>query len=70
MKAKFSEEPGNCPLGYLRRSATREFVDELHRVLEENLANARFSVDDLAAQMNVGRTVFIKGERSYGLLSQ
>ena len=35
-------------------------MDELQRVLEENLANARFSVDDFAAQMNVGRTVFYK----------
>lgn len=60
LKAKFSEEPGIFRSAIYASERDKEFVDELHRVLEENLANARFSVDDFAAQMNVGRTVFYK----------
>jgi DNA-binding response OmpR family regulator len=60
LKAKFSEEPGIVRSAIYASERDKEFVDELHRVLEENLANARFSVDDFAAQMNVGRTVFYK----------
>lgn len=60
LKEKFSEEPGIVRTAIYAIDRDKEFVDELHRILTENLGNSRFSVDEFASLMNIGRTVFYK----------
>ncbi|MDL2244147.1 response regulator [Parabacteroides sp. OttesenSCG-928-J18] len=60
LKEKFSEEPGIVRSAVYASVRDKEFVDELHEILVKNLGNSRFSVDEFASQMNVGRTVFYK----------
>jgi len=60
LKEKFSEEPGIVRSAIYASDRDKEFVDELHRILEINLANSQFSVDEFASLMNIGRTVFYK----------
>ena len=38
----------------------RIFMEEIQRILNANLANSEFSVDDFAGMINLGRTVFFK----------
>lgn len=38
----------------------RIFMEEIHRILNANLTNSDFSVDDFAGMINLGRTIFFK----------
>lgn len=38
----------------------RVFMEEIQRILDANLSNTEFSVDDFAGMINLGRTVFFK----------
>ncbi|WP_321334164.1 two-component regulator propeller domain-containing protein [uncultured Bacteroides sp.] len=60
LRVKFSEEPGITRSAIYASERDKEFVDELHRILEENISNANFSVDEFASIMNIGRTIFYK----------
>lgn len=60
LKEKFSEEPGIVRSAVYASERDKEFVDQLHRILVDNLGNSHFSVDEFASLMNVGRTVFYK----------
>lgn len=41
----------------------REFADRLQAVMESQIANADFTIDDFAAQMKLGRTMFYRKVR-------
>ncbi|WP_321478712.1 two-component regulator propeller domain-containing protein [uncultured Bacteroides sp.] len=60
LRVKFSEEPGVMRSAICASERDKAFVDELHSVLEANIANAGFSVDEFASIMGIGRTVFYK----------
>lgn len=60
LKEKFSEEPGIVRSAIYASERDKEFVDDLHRILMENLGNPKFSVDEFASLMNIGRTIFYK----------
>ena len=60
LKEKFSEEPGIVRSAVYASERDKEFVDQLHQILVDNLGNSHFSVDEFAALMNIGRTVFYK----------
>ncbi|MDL2309628.1 response regulator [Parabacteroides sp. OttesenSCG-928-B22] len=60
LKEKFSEEPGIVRSAVYASVRDKEFVDNLQKILLENLSNSRFSVDEFASRMNVGRTIFYK----------
>ena len=60
LKEKFSEEPGIVRSAVYASERDKEFVSQLHQILVANLGNSHFSVDEFAALMNVGRTVFYK----------
>ncbi|NDV82171.1 hybrid sensor histidine kinase/response regulator transcription factor [Bacteroides sp. 51] len=60
LKEKFSEEPGIVRSAVYASERDKEFVDQLHQILVDNLGNSHFSVDEFASLMNIGRTVFYK----------
>ncbi len=63
LREKFSNEPGIVLPAICTTNRDKEFVDQLHIVLEKNLSNAEFSVDEFASLMKLGRTVFYKKVR-------
>ncbi|NDW11471.1 hybrid sensor histidine kinase/response regulator [Bacteroides sp. 214] len=60
LREKFSEEPGILRTAVYTSNRDKDFVEGLHNVLEDNLSNSHFSVDEFATMMNVGRTIFYK----------
>ena len=60
LREKFSSEPGVTRLAICSTDKDKEFIDKLHQILEAEIANAEFSIDDFAARMGLGRTVFYK----------
>ncbi|WP_321519098.1 two-component regulator propeller domain-containing protein [uncultured Bacteroides sp.] len=60
LRTKFSSEPGINRPAICSTDKDKGFIDKLHEILETEIANAEFSVDDFAAQMGLGRTVFYK----------
>ncbi|WP_321426386.1 two-component regulator propeller domain-containing protein [uncultured Bacteroides sp.] len=60
LRDKFSSEPGISRPAICSTDKDKEFVDKMHGILEAEITNAEFSVDDFAAQMGLGRTVFYK----------
>lgn len=63
LRDKFSNEPGVVLPAICTTHRDKEFVDQLHTVLEQHLADADFSVDEFASLMKLGRTVFYKKVR-------
>ena len=37
-----------------------EFIDRLHHVIRQNIANSDFNIDDMAAEMGLSRSAFYK----------
>jgi len=60
LREKFSEEPGILRSAIYSSDRDKEFVDQLHHILQDNLDNPNFSVDEFASRMHIGRTVFYK----------
>ena len=60
---KFSSEPGILLPAICTTDRDKDFVDRLHIILEKNLGNSDFSIDDFAVQMKMGRTIFYKKVR-------
>jgi len=60
LREKFSSEPGLNRPAICSTDKDKEFIDRLHLILEKEITNAEFSVDDFAVQMGLGRTVFYK----------
>lgn len=60
LKEKYTNEPGMIHTAMYTTDRDKEFAERMNRVLEANMANSDFSIDDFAAQMNMSRTTFYK----------
>ncbi|GAA0556997.1 hybrid sensor histidine kinase/response regulator [Chitinophaga japonensis] len=60
IRKRFSNDPGFFEVHITEQAADRSFLDRLHLVIEKNLDNTQFSVDEFAAAMKLGRTLFYK----------
>ena len=60
LREKFSSEPGVVRAAICSTDRDKEFADRLAAILEQNLSNPDFSVDEFAQLMNLGRTVFYR----------
>jgi signal transduction histidine kinase/ligand-binding sensor domain-containing protein/DNA-binding response OmpR family regulator len=60
LQRKFEQEPGET--NYLLRCTEKDrtFIDNIHRLIEQNIENVDLSVDDFARHAGVGRTNFYK----------
>lgn len=63
LRTKFSSEPGMMRTAICTTSRDKEFAERLNIVLEQNLSNPNFAVDEYAQLMNLGRTIFFKKVR-------
>jgi signal transduction histidine kinase/ligand-binding sensor domain-containing protein/DNA-binding response OmpR family regulator len=60
LRKKYSSEPGILHASLCTNDRDKRFTEKLHAILEKNMSNTGFSVDDFAQQMKVGRTIFYK----------
>ncbi|MDR1380628.1 MAG: response regulator [Tannerella sp.] len=60
LRKKYSSEPGMMHAFLCTNDRDKMFTEKLNTLLEKNISNAIFSVDDFARQMNIGRTIFYK----------
>lgn len=63
LRKKFSNEPNMARPTICTSEKDKEFVDQLTEILERELSNPNFSVDEFAGMMNFGRTVFYRKVR-------
>jgi signal transduction histidine kinase/ligand-binding sensor domain-containing protein/DNA-binding response OmpR family regulator len=63
LREKFSNAPDLSPPVLCTSAADRTFADRLFAVIESQMDNAQFSVDDFASRMNLGRSVFYRKVR-------
>ena len=67
LREKFSR-PFHGTSGICTTDKDKEFTDKLTRIVEEQLENPDFTVDDFASMMALGRTIFyrkVKGVTGY-----
>jgi signal transduction histidine kinase/ligand-binding sensor domain-containing protein/DNA-binding response OmpR family regulator len=58
---KFAQEPGTTSVNLTHfTNRDKEFLDKMHTLIEQNLGNAKFSVDTFAQTIGMGRTNFYK----------
>lgn len=60
IRKRFSNDPGFFEVNIAENEADRKFLDKLHFIIEKNLDNTQFSVDEFAAAVKLGRTLFYK----------
>jgi signal transduction histidine kinase/ligand-binding sensor domain-containing protein/DNA-binding response OmpR family regulator len=60
LRKKYSSEPGTMHAFICTNDRDKEFAEKLNRILEKNMSNDHFSMDDFAREMKIGRTVFYK----------
>lgn len=60
IRKRFSNDPGFFEVNIAENEADRKFLDRLHFIIEKNLDNTQFSVDEFAAAVKLGRTLFYK----------
>ncbi len=68
LREKFSNEPGVRHTVICTDTRDQRFADKLASLVEERISDAQFSVDDLLASFNMGRSVFyrkVKGVTGY-----
>ena len=60
LQKKFAKEPGlmRPPITFSDRD--KDFLDKLHDIIEKNIENGEFSMDEFAQALGMGRTVFYK----------
>jgi DNA-binding response OmpR family regulator len=63
LREKFSNEPNMTRPNICTSEKDKDFADKLAEILEREISNAQFSVDEFAAMMNFGRTVFYRKVR-------
>ena len=63
LREKFSNSPTMLPPAICTTDKDKEFADRLQAVLEEQLDNPQFSIDEFAAAVGLGRTVFYRKVR-------
>ena len=63
LRQKFSSSPFNENLQVLTTEKDKKFAERLMEIVERQLGNPKFSVDDFAVEMGMGRTAFYKKVR-------
>ena len=63
LREKFSNDPNMIRPAICTSDKDKEFADKLHLIMEQQLANPQFTVDEFASMMGLGRTVFYRKVR-------
>jgi len=58
IQKKFSTDPEVYTKSITQNIVDREFLKKAHEIIEKNLLNPNFNVDEFASEMNLGRTIF------------
>ena len=59
LREKFSNDPNMVRPAICTSDKDKEFADRLQVVMEQQIGNAQFTIDEFASMMGLGRTVFI-----------
>lgn len=68
LREKFSNDPNMVRPAICTSDKDKEFADRLQVVMEQQIGNAQFTIDEFASMMGLGRTVFyrkIRGVTGY-----
>ncbi|MVT08974.1 response regulator [Chitinophaga sp. ysch24] len=60
IRKRFANDPGFFAVHISENEADQQFIEKINLVIEKNLDNSQFSVDEFAAAMKLGRTLFYK----------
>ncbi len=60
LREKYTSEPGMVHTAMYTTDRDREFTEKMEKVIETNMTNADFTIDDFAQQMQLSRTMFYK----------
>ena len=63
LREKFSNDPSMVRPAICTSDKDKEFADKLQTVMEQQLSNAQFTIDEFASMMGLGRTVFYRKVR-------
>lgn len=63
LREKFSHDPNMIRPSICTSDKDKEFADKLQRIMEQQISNAEFTIDEFAAMMGLGRTVFYRKTR-------
>ncbi len=63
LRKKFSDEPGMITPTICTSEKDKQFADKLQSILEQQIGNSEFAVDDLASIMGLGRSTFYRKVR-------
>lgn len=60
IRKRFANDPGFFTVHISENEADQQFLDKLNQIIDRNIDNPQFSVDEFAAAMKLGRTLFFK----------
>lgn len=63
LREKFSHDPNMMRPAICTSDKDKEFADKLQRIMEQQIGNAEFTIDEFASMMGLGRTVFYRKTR-------
>lgn len=63
LREKFSNDPNMVRPAICTSDKDKEFADKLQQIMEQQLSNAQFTIDEFASMMGLGRTVFYRKVR-------
>ncbi len=63
LREKFSNDPNMVRPAICTSDKDKEFADKLQAVMDQQLGNAQFTIDEFASVMGLGRTVFYRKVR-------
>lgn len=63
LREKFSNDPNMVRPAICTSDKDKEFADRLQLVMDQQLGNAQFTIDEFASMMGLGRTVFYRKVR-------
>lgn len=63
LREKFSNDPGMVRPAICTSQQDKEFADRLRIIMEKQIGNAQFTIDEFAGMMKLGRTIFYRKVR-------
>jgi ligand-binding sensor domain-containing protein/DNA-binding response OmpR family regulator len=60
IRKRFANDPGFFTVHISENEADQEFLNKLNTIIDRNIDNSQFSVDEFALAMKLGRTLFYK----------
>ncbi|SFD55661.1 Signal transduction histidine kinase [Chitinophaga sp. CF118] len=60
IRKRFANDPGFFAVHISENEADQQFLDKLNSIIDKNIDNPQFSVDEFATAMKLGRTLFYK----------